>query len=450
MKIFKRLIPIFLLLPLLIIGCDDKFEEQNFVFYELNDPGVDPIIIPATLDGKKGACITLKGLVWSGQVARLKPFWHYSWGANVSENEPDGIEYVPMKWGGALSDDKIAELIQWRDEGKIKYLMGYNEPDNADQSNMLVDDAIAFWSKLEQVGVPLVSPSAVQYDNAWMQEFMQKADAQGLRIDYLGFHSYGGANATAFLNKVEAAYQKYGKPIWITEFAVADWNATTHEENIWTPAQVLDFMKEVLPELESRNYVFRYSWFDSGNAVLWSSALYDDNNELTALGEYYAAFAANPNAGVGKDPDVIADDPDNMLVNGNFETGELTPWLGYSRAIVSQDETEPYDGNFCGRTNSGNASQYQTIELEAGKIYTISCYSKWEATPSAVTKVIMRLDAEKLHTLSLDLPTSTEWENTTFEYECPENGLYRIVFWKGDPIVPRFYFDKVVIKEKVE
>ena len=127
---------------------------------------------------------------------------------------------------------------------------------------------------------------------------MSEASARGLRIDYLGFHSYGGTDAQGFLDKLDALYQRYKLPIWITEFAVADWHNETREANQFTAEAVLAFMEAVLPELDRRDYIFRYAWFtDYSNRHLWTSALVDAQARLTRLGEFYAQHTSNPAAG---------------------------------------------------------------------------------------------------------------------------------------------------------
>ena len=57
---------------------------------------------------------------------------------------------------------------------------------------MSVDEAIALWPQLETLGVPLGSPATVNPNNDWMKEFMEKAEALDLRIDFVTVHSYGG------------------------------------------------------------------------------------------------------------------------------------------------------------------------------------------------------------------------------------------------------------------
>jgi len=121
-----------------------------------------------------------------------------------------------------------------------------------------------------------------------MEEFMEKANEYNLKIDFVTMHWYSSPNAKRFLKKINDTYIKYKKPIWITEFAVADWKG----ENRFTEHQVLDFMKKVLPELEKMPFVERYAWKSTlqSDKYLKASALFDVEGRLTSLGKYYAAF----------------------------------------------------------------------------------------------------------------------------------------------------------------
>jgi hypothetical protein len=97
------------------------------------------------------------------------------------------------------------------------------------------------------------------------------------------------------------AYMLYGsdRPLLITEFAIADWDATTLEENRHSANEVLAFMKDVLPWMEEpeQDWIAGYSWFsfDASSPVGTSSALFDDDGALTTLGRYYASVTTeNP------------------------------------------------------------------------------------------------------------------------------------------------------------
>jgi hypothetical protein len=85
-------------------------------------------------------------------------------------------------------------------------------------------------------------------------------------------------------------YNAYGqRPLLITEFALADWGAKNPGENSITQKDVLAFMQNVLPWMEQQNWIAGYAWFsfeiDDPNGC--SSALFDDDGNLTASGQFY-------------------------------------------------------------------------------------------------------------------------------------------------------------------
>jgi hypothetical protein len=179
-------------------------------------------------------------------------------------------------------------------------LLGFNEPDSSGQANMDVDTAIERWSLLEAVNVPLVSPSAKSPTGEWMKEFMRRADDLCLRVDLIGVHWYGNISFEKFKEKLEEVYEAYGRRnIVITEFATADWLAKDRGYNLFDQAEVLAFMKEVLPWLETTEWIAGYSWFNfpANHTAGGPSALFDATGEVTSLGKYYASVRADSPTG---------------------------------------------------------------------------------------------------------------------------------------------------------
>jgi hypothetical protein len=267
---------------------------------------------PPPFEGKKGAAFTLRdeGLKGSWvenlpKVVALEPYWNYGWGLELIDHQPDNIEFVPMVWGGRNPDrvqQKLTmKLLPLIESGKVKRLLGFNEPDKAAQSNMNTTDALEAWPILESTGLPLASPSCAQPAGRWMVEFMSIAEERCHRLDWIGVHWYGGANVEAFKRAMQNIYELYGsrRPLLITEFAPADWKAETPAENKWSQADVLDFMKQALPWLEETAWIAGYAWFsfDTSSAAGTSSALFDEQGALTACGRFYASVRTSNPAG---------------------------------------------------------------------------------------------------------------------------------------------------------
>lgn len=249
--------------------------------------------------GKKGADFNTSTKIgtWWGNTINLQSNWYYTWGNSIPfELAPQNAEFVPMFWSkSAVTDANIAYTKQLATQGRARYVLGFNEPDLSDQSNMTVADALAAWPQLETIGLPLGSPAASYPTRQWIYDFMDQSIAQGRRVDFICVHMYVGTDENAFVQILQDLYNKYHKPIWITEFATVANNAVNVSDNPYTPDMVLAFMQRLLPKLEDLSFVQRYSWFSGSptSARLWSSALIDANGNLTKLGLWYAQYKPN-------------------------------------------------------------------------------------------------------------------------------------------------------------
>jgi Glycosyl hydrolase catalytic core len=286
------------------------------------------------LPGKKGACFTLKqeegklteaGTQNMARVKALNVSWNYSWNTHHVSEQPKDIEFVPMLWTGKnleqVQERITKEVLPNVKAGKSKRLLGFNEPDQKEQSNIPYTVALDLWPALEKLNIPLCSPACANPEGikdekvtgvpgSWMRDFMKEADKRGYRVDYIGVHSYGGSSAADFKAKMKRIYEKYGKrPLLITEFAVADWKTGGDiKKNRHNPAAILAFMKEVLPWLEEQDWILGYAWFSfqPDSAPGAPSALFDAKGNLTACGRYYKSVTPqNPKGDQTIKPDPV-------------------------------------------------------------------------------------------------------------------------------------------------
>lgn len=231
---------------------------------------------------------TKAGSQWREKLELCGARWFYSWLSAPPENLPAGVEFVPMVWG-KRGDDAFTKLGAQLRKNKFKTLLGFNEPDQKEQSNITVEEALALWPKLMATGLRLGSPGCVHPDREWMKAFMKGVDERQLRVDFVTVHSYGGLSADALMNRLEAVQKMYQRPLWITEFAVGDWQAKSRAENKYRPEQVVKFMEQLLPRLDRCEFVERYAWFPAkpDSAPLGPCALFNDDGSLTPVGEAY-------------------------------------------------------------------------------------------------------------------------------------------------------------------
>jgi Glycosyl hydrolase catalytic core len=184
-------------------------------------------------------------------------------------------------------------IIPQLESGKSTRVLTFNEPDGVEQSNMPLEKVLQMWPHLAKLKCQLSSPATVHGDNEWMQGFMTDVDKNNRRLDFLAIHWYGPPNADFFKKRITEIYKKYGQKynLLITEFAAADWSARCCEANRFSQAQVLTFMKEVIPWLEETKWIMGYAWFpfEYTLACGTSSALFNCDGSLTPLGRFYAS-----------------------------------------------------------------------------------------------------------------------------------------------------------------
>lgn len=240
--------------------------------------------------GKKGIGHGIKNEKDWNKLKALNVSWLYNWNSTVANGKPKEIEYVPMIWNGT-SSKKVGPRIEALKAQGHKTLLGFNEPDQKEQANMTVAQALELWPVLMESGMRLGSPGAAQPDKEWMKEFMAKAAEKKYRVDFVCVHWYWHPKPADFLGKLRAIHKLYNLPIWITEFAVADWETSREKPNRFSEEEVAAFLQKVLPELEKTHWIERYAWFPSGPnfPALSSSALFDKEGNLTKVGKAYAA-----------------------------------------------------------------------------------------------------------------------------------------------------------------
>jgi hypothetical protein len=270
----------------------------------------------SSLAGKKGACFRLGSSNSNeslqlrtenlAKLQQLQPYWSYSWSPQRVPEQPDDIEFVPMIWGAWSKDDLLKsiqrDILPQAHQDGANHLLVFNEPDSSSQANMKVSNAIDYWSIVQQHVSPpfrLASPAAVNAKGPWMTEFVHRLQEEKnhhnhMHMDYLAVHWYGSANVAAFQREITSIYEHYNRtwPLWITEFAPADWTAkNAPQDNRISRHQVLEFMKQVLPWLEATEWIFGYSWFSfsAESPQGTCSALFETDGSITALGRYYAS-----------------------------------------------------------------------------------------------------------------------------------------------------------------
>ncbi|MDH2427522.1 glycosyl hydrolase [Sphaerisporangium sp. TRM90804] len=258
-----------------------------------------PSASPSKTPTKPSAASAKKGVgVWqmpgvSTALANSKASWYYTWAVNHNGvTTPAGTQFVPMIWGAASVTE--ANLAQAKAAGP--YLLGFNEPDFAEQSNMSVDQALSLWPKLMNAGKVLGSPAVAwggDRAGGWLDRFMTGAAERNYRVDFITLHWYGGdfrteAAVGQLKSYIQNVYNRYRKPIWLTEYALIDFS---NGVRFPTEAQQAAFVTASAEMLESLPYVQRYAWFGLGaDDDKPSSGLFHSDGSATPAGRAFQAI----------------------------------------------------------------------------------------------------------------------------------------------------------------
>ncbi|SFL96913.1 glycosyl hydrolase [Variovorax sp. OV329] len=257
----------------------------------------DPV--PGAKSAKRGIAYDL---ATPEDLAVLAPgvSWWYAWGLRPNAGVPAdfrtryGMDFHPMLWNGNFDTAEVVAYLQAHPD--IRHLLLLNEPNLTDQANLTPAQAAALWPRYEAIadrtGVKLVGPAItwgtmpgfadpVVWLDAFHAEYRAANGNRDPRIDHLAFHWYD-YGLGAQLDRLK----KYGKPVWVTEFA--NWHSQADGAQIDTVARQKAQMSDMVATCEGRSDVFRYAWFTGR----WASdphhtSLLAARGELTELGRHY-------------------------------------------------------------------------------------------------------------------------------------------------------------------
>jgi hypothetical protein len=198
-----------------------------------------------------------------------KSSWYYGWNFN-QEGDCEYGEYMPMQWGGIASS--VAGILKnhpiWYGRANNTIVLGFNEPDLSDQSNMPEATAAYQWPRLQRMRMPLGGPCPAGYKGTWRVAYEALAEEQGLRSEYMTMHWYFPGSAatgspTTLINNMQTLYDLYGKKILLTEFSTRDFDGT---KTTWSRNHNYNWLAEFMWRAESLTYLKRWSLYEWGYA----------------------------------------------------------------------------------------------------------------------------------------------------------------------------------------
>jgi hypothetical protein len=227
--------------------------------------------------------------------------WYYNWdqqppAGNAPANVEDYVEYVPMAWGAHFDQQTLINYLLAHP--RVKFILGFNEPNFKGQSNLTPFQAAAAWPALQAIAdrfnLTIVGPAinfsftggavvenGVEYIDPvkWYEDFF--AACKGCRVDHIAIHGY--FSEPGYLPWMIGLFDKFNKPVWVTEF---------NQSPSASADAAAQYMRAAVPLLENDPRVFRYAWFLGRGGSATTNLFGDQAGVLTNLGNVYANLPA--------------------------------------------------------------------------------------------------------------------------------------------------------------
>lgn len=252
---------------------------------------------------------------WAGNVDNnvQNATWFYNWNVDGNASNPY-CEYVTIRQN--LWWPSFASIVA---KDNVNYLLGLNEPDQADQANCTSDQIVALWPDMLRTGFRLGSPcSADPSSKPFTKTFFSTIDSLNYRVDFVAGHLYKESrDAAGWVSMIKGiSAQSGGRPVWITEWnnganwtseswpdakgnkcdancnVVYDANGAAKTVNRPLTAANAEkqrsFISNVLPAFDQVSVLERYSiynWVEDARAMIL-------DGKLTPAGKVYAAHKA--------------------------------------------------------------------------------------------------------------------------------------------------------------
>ncbi len=363
--------------------------------------------------------------------------WWYNWGTQPesavrSIYRDYDMDFTPMAWNRS----GISGVKSWVEQDTtVKYILGFNEPNFKEQSNITPSQAAAAWPAFQQIAedhnLKIVSPAVnycgncvsengTTYTNpfTYLDDFFDACtDCQ---VDYIALHWYGGGSS--MMGYIDDG-RKYGKPIWVTEFAAWDGSVSKLSDQMKYLAGTVNF-------LERDPDVYRYSWFigrtSGGIGDYPYIDLYGASGMLTELGQLYADIPVyDPDmrytvpcrieaeeyylmSGLFSEPTA---DEDGFLNIGWTDVGD---WAEY-KITVEKSGTYSLDARISG--SNGGAIDFLVDDVSVGRLSTPSTggWQNWKTVSMDVDleagehmlKMLVRDAGFNINWIELSNPTAT-------------------------------------------
>ena len=197
---------------------------------------------------------------------------------------------------------------------------------------------------------------------------------------------------------------------------------------------------------------------ENGTTYFWRIKSFDGtNSSFSAVNTFKtnstdSGSESNTSSGTNSSQEQVKEVSGNLIKNGTFETGSISPWGGFKNAVLSSSIQQPNTGQYLARIEPGDGSLYQIIYLQPGEVYNLKFSAKWKDTPDRRISVKLKNEeGDKAVFLEYEIFESTDWVEYDIEFTVPDGvNIARLLFYKSqtNPILPSLFLDDFVIQKK--
>jgi hypothetical protein len=221
----------------------------------------------------------------------------YNWAAYQPDpNQLGNLQYWPMLARGDWTNVNEFQNNVLRSGTTYKWVLGFNEVNQRGQAAGDGDYMDIGWARqlwydnfvpLRSRGTGLVSPSITNTDGGldWLSNWMNTL-GDDAKPDAMAVHWYG-TTPDDLRNWLEKVHNRFGKPIWLTEFACNDFGTQS------CPMDVFAFAAQAKAILNSLDYVVvaaPFGFVNTLSGVNPASRLISDDGWPNDLARMYLSY----------------------------------------------------------------------------------------------------------------------------------------------------------------
>ena len=195
---------------------------------------------------------------------------------------------------------------------------------------------------------------------------------------------------------------------------------------------------------------------ENGTTYFWRVKSFDGVNSSFSVVNTFKTNVSGAESNTGSETnsyqEQVKEVSGNLVKNGTFETGNISPWGGFKNAVLSSSIQQPNTGQYLARIEPGDGSLYQIIYLQPGEVYRLKFSAKWKDIPDRKISVKLKNEeGDKAVFLDYEIFESTNWVDYDIEFTVPDGvNIARLLFYKSqtNPILPSLFLDDFVIQKK--